>query len=273
MRDYLSLGSTPCNEECAQLGSDGYREQARKECGAYKRQLQRIVDAKGATVPEDFTLAVKGFQHDYGTYFEVVAYFESEEGGGDRLRPRSEHPCRVGRGVPKGAWGMKRHLNVIVANTEAPDICGPCGGKCCKNIPGTTHPNEWGDDPEEIRSNIIAAIQSGYWSADCWDGDPRDEVPDGEYLGKAMYIRPRRRGADVWDMAWGWENKPCMFLGPEGCVREHDARPIECRGLVPDPTGPTNCTPSKEFNKRTNAIAWIPYQEFIQEALDLRDEP
>ena len=32
MKDYIVIGPVPCNEDCAQVGQDGYQEQAVEEC-------------------------------------------------------------------------------------------------------------------------------------------------------------------------------------------------------------------------------------------------
>ena len=164
---------------------------------------------------------------------------------------------------------MKRHLSIL--NTESASACGPCGGKCCKYLPGTTHPDEWGDSPEEIRAAIIAALSSGKWSVDCWDGAPRPgkSWEDDDALASARYVRPRRKGAHVWDRAWPSEGKPCVLLTEAGCSLAHDDRPSECRGLKPHADGAEHCEPSEEFTKRNNAIAWIPYQDAIEDALRL----
>lgn len=164
---------------------------------------------------------------------------------------------------------MKRHLSIL--NTESSAMCGSCGGKCCKNLPGSTHPDEWGDNPQQIRNAIVEALLSGKWAVDCWDGDPRPgkSWDDDDALSCAMYVRPRRKGAPVWDKAWSDGRHPCILLTPTGCSLSHDARPSECRGLVPHPEGAMKCESSEEFDKRQNAIAWIPYQGIIDEALNL----
>jgi hypothetical protein len=65
--DYLNIGGTPVEETCAGP-SDPAR--MRLECRVFKEQLQRLF-------PEgDFR--VKGFPHDFGTYYEVVAYYNDE---------------------------------------------------------------------------------------------------------------------------------------------------------------------------------------------------
>jgi hypothetical protein len=39
MREYLTLGPAPCNEDCAQVGQPDYHERAREEC---RRFILRI---------------------------------------------------------------------------------------------------------------------------------------------------------------------------------------------------------------------------------------
>ena len=72
--DYLSIGSTPNEEDCAQVGSENYQERARKECRAYMAQIQ-----KHYPEPENGYLKVKGNAHDFGTYYEVVACYDTAD--------------------------------------------------------------------------------------------------------------------------------------------------------------------------------------------------
>jgi len=69
MRQYLELGSVPCAEDCFQVGS-ATTEQMRKECVIYRKQLERQFP-KGEFV-------IKSFPHDFGTYLEVVIYYDDE---------------------------------------------------------------------------------------------------------------------------------------------------------------------------------------------------
>lgn len=74
MRDELTIGSSPTDEACAQVGRDGYYEQARAECRAYIGQLRRMFGAE----PDGARLKVKGCPHDFGTYYEVVCQFDPQ---------------------------------------------------------------------------------------------------------------------------------------------------------------------------------------------------
>ena len=75
MRDYLSIGSSPCNEDCAQVGTPDFPERSRKECWAFIHQLERVF----TNFPEGCYLGVKSFDHDFGTYREVVCYFDDQD--------------------------------------------------------------------------------------------------------------------------------------------------------------------------------------------------
>jgi hypothetical protein len=73
--DYLTLGSTPCNEDCAQVGTDNYVVRAKKECTAYKNQLERHFQ----NFPDGCYLTIKGFPHDFGTYYEVIVRYDEND--------------------------------------------------------------------------------------------------------------------------------------------------------------------------------------------------
>lgn len=74
-RDFISIGSSPVDEPCAQLGSDGYYPKSRIECKALIHQLRRIFGEE----PYPARLAIKSFSHDFGEYQEVVCYFDDED--------------------------------------------------------------------------------------------------------------------------------------------------------------------------------------------------
>lgn len=75
MRDYITIGSTPYEEACAQVGSDDYPGRSRVECKAFVGQLLRIFGEP----PEGADIGIKNFNHDFGTYREVVCYYDDDE--------------------------------------------------------------------------------------------------------------------------------------------------------------------------------------------------
>jgi len=72
MRDELYLGPVPIEEDCSQVGSVGYFERSRVECGAFINQLKRLF----GDPPEGGALTIKSCPHDFGTYHEVIATFD-----------------------------------------------------------------------------------------------------------------------------------------------------------------------------------------------------
>lgn len=71
-KDYIEIGPAPCEEECAQVGSDGYHARAREEC----RRFIEAIRAKLGPEPDGARLAAKSFSHDFGTYHEVVCWYD-----------------------------------------------------------------------------------------------------------------------------------------------------------------------------------------------------
>jgi hypothetical protein len=70
MREYLELGPVPSNEECYQTGKDDYIL-IRSEASIYKKQLERMFP--------DLWFSVKAFDHEFGTYCEVVVYYNPDD--------------------------------------------------------------------------------------------------------------------------------------------------------------------------------------------------
>lgn len=79
-RETIEIGSTPYNEDCAQLGTEGYELRARVECRAFKHQLLRMAKEAKRDVPPDVRFFVKANRHhDYGVYYELAVSFLDED--------------------------------------------------------------------------------------------------------------------------------------------------------------------------------------------------
>ncbi len=74
MKDYITLGQTPCEEPCAQVGKPEYRKKALKECAQFIQLLRQTFGPE----PEGACLSVKWFPHDFGDYCEVVCYYNTD---------------------------------------------------------------------------------------------------------------------------------------------------------------------------------------------------
>lgn len=81
MKQTIEIGSTPCEEPCAQVGDADYESKAWVECQAYIKQLQRLYLSSHAfpLCDEGVRLRIKANSHDFGTYHEVVAVFDDED--------------------------------------------------------------------------------------------------------------------------------------------------------------------------------------------------
>jgi hypothetical protein len=74
MRDYITLGPTPSEELCAQVGEPDYPEKAVAEC----RRFIQLLRQKFGPEPRGAWLTTKWFPHDFGSYCEVVCHFDTD---------------------------------------------------------------------------------------------------------------------------------------------------------------------------------------------------
>lgn len=73
--DWMYLGPTPADEDCAQVGTNNFRQRAKKEMTAYCNQLYRqFPDATEIGV----RFKIHWEMHDFGEYGEVVALYSDD---------------------------------------------------------------------------------------------------------------------------------------------------------------------------------------------------
>jgi hypothetical protein len=97
MKDYLNLGCTPHNEECQQVGENFDPEKAQEECERFIRLLRHVHGPE----PVGARLAVKWFPHDFGSYPEVVCWYE--ESDEDEISESAEYAYKVEANTPE-SW-------------------------------------------------------------------------------------------------------------------------------------------------------------------------
>ena len=72
MKECLTIGSAPHEENCAQVGEENYQAQGRKECKALGGQIVRLLGEP----PLFASLVVKTFPHDFGSYTELCVVYD-----------------------------------------------------------------------------------------------------------------------------------------------------------------------------------------------------
>ena len=83
----MSIGSAPSDEDCVSVNPRGdYHEAMRAEC----RRFLELIRKKLGEEPPGARLAVKGNPHDFGTYYDVVCYFDDADEEARRYALRCE---------------------------------------------------------------------------------------------------------------------------------------------------------------------------------------
>lgn len=72
MMEKLYIGSTPCEEPCAQVGQLDYEERVMEECERYIRLLVQMF----SPIPDNVKFRAIPQSHDFGTYWEVAIVFD-----------------------------------------------------------------------------------------------------------------------------------------------------------------------------------------------------
>ncbi|MDP2949229.1 MAG: hypothetical protein Q8P22_06800 [Chloroflexota bacterium] len=104
MRDYQSIASAPYDEPCVQVNPQGdYHDAMRAEC----RRFIELIRKKLGPEPPGAHLAIKSCPHAFGTYYEVVCWYDdSQEAADYALRCESDAPL---------TWNDDKHLIVVKA--------------------------------------------------------------------------------------------------------------------------------------------------------------
>lgn len=74
----ITVGSGPAEEDCAQLGTEGFEIRAYAELKAYKGLIRRAIAAAGRTIPEGFKFIIRENPHDFGVYLDLAVSFPEE---------------------------------------------------------------------------------------------------------------------------------------------------------------------------------------------------
>lgn len=117
-----------------------------------------------------------------------------------------------------------------VVTNERPDLCTPCGGKCCKREPGYTHPDDWGSADAEREPRITAALASGRVIVDTscgqWGVRPATVAEVGG-------VDVDREDPEAWWPFLEPAGRCALLDDATGCALPYAERPRQCRDLVP----------------------------------------
>ena len=76
MQDFITLGTAPVDESCAQVGQ---RRLLRQGQSANVDDSSRCCARRLVMNRQEARLAIKSFNHDFGVYYEVVCLFDTDD--------------------------------------------------------------------------------------------------------------------------------------------------------------------------------------------------
>lgn len=160
--DYINIGPSPCDEKCIQVNGEGDYVQAQKaEC----RRFIRAIRSKLGEEPPGARLAVRGFPHDFGMYYEVICEHDGSEAAVDyAYRCESEAPNR---------WPLdEEYVRLLVPNATI-----TAGGG---NFVATVENLEANQTEAIVKSPYYTGLHRGSSGIEIWFRQPEDDKPLGE---------------------------------------------------------------------------------------------
>jgi len=78
--EYLTLGPTPYDEPCQQVGTASYNHNAAlTEMRRYQHMLETMLETEFGKDSLQIRLTVKSFPHDFGSYSEVCVMYNPDD--------------------------------------------------------------------------------------------------------------------------------------------------------------------------------------------------
>lgn len=141
MREYMEIGSAPCNEDCVSVDPKvEYLPAMRREC----LRFMDLIRKKLGPEPEGARLSVKSHPHDFGTYLDVVCYYDDEDEEARRYAFRCESDS------PK-TWdddhlSPEEEARAQERNKALDGICRKCGEEI--------------EDPEAFTEHVMGHVRA-----------------------------------------------------------------------------------------------------------------
>lgn len=117
MREYVEIGCVPFDMDCAQVGQPNYTRDSQIECIVFKKQLIRHALINWHIDISDLrdNIAIKTFRHDFGSYRELVVYYD----------PSSENETAFafwleGEAASIAEWDSQAKVDLVSAGYSLP---------------------------------------------------------------------------------------------------------------------------------------------------------
>ena len=114
---FLTIGPSPIEENCALVGRPDYEERSRRECHVFLRQLERQFPP-----PVGAALFIKSFPHDFGAYREVCVRYDDDDA------QAFEYACGLENNTPMN-WDDIARYELCWHEQYAPYAYGVRSGK------------------------------------------------------------------------------------------------------------------------------------------------
>jgi len=153
---------------------------------------------------------------------------------------------------------------VIPIKNEKPDLCTPCGGRCCRWAAGIYHPSQIFHGPNGTMKEMLDALSKSASVAHvefkAISSSVEHDFEVGDWVSVPVVMPRHYHSPDVvfrMDVIGR-----CIHHGEEGCSLVYDNRPLECQTLEARDGG--ECGFPATFSRERDLLeSWLPYRDFL----------
>ena len=92
MKDFIGLGSAPCEEDCVQVSKEfDYMSKMKKECNRFKLDIEKYFE--DLIKESGVVIIIKTFPHDFGSYCDVGISFNNVNKNQYKAALKIEEKC------------------------------------------------------------------------------------------------------------------------------------------------------------------------------------
>ena len=159
---------------------------------------------------------------------------------------------------------MAVQQRVMPIKNEKPDLCTPCGGRCCRWAAGVYHPTQIFHGPNGTMKEMLDALSNnasiGQVEFKAVSSSIEYDFGVGDWVSVPVVMPRHYHSPDIifrTDVIGR-----CIHHGEKGCSLLYEKRPFECQTLEARADGECGL-PTKFSRERDLLEAWLPYRDFL----------
>ena len=165
---------------------------------------------------------------------------------------------------------MATQQRIIAIKNEKPELCAPCGGRCCRWAAGIYHPSQVFSGPVGTMKEMLVALSKkasmAHVEFKAVSSSVEYDFEVGDWVSVPV-VMPRLYHSP--DIVFRMDVIGlCIHHDENGCSLTHEDRPLECQML--EARANDECGLPATFSRERDLLeAWLPYRDLLHRFDDI----